>query len=126
VSEHTLLYQLSIFSGEGPIIDSFGINGDGLNIAISSTSRRDVQIHCGSTRPGIVIDWYNSEGVKIGIKDRNLREGHYDNGTTILQVAASRRLSECDGGVYTCIAEEMQTGAIHQRNFTLMIGSESQ
>ena len=90
---------------------------------VRSTFNRNIQVHCGTSLPNVTIDWFFGNGSKIGIADRNIREGHYPNGTTILQIAAFRRVGLCDGGVYTCVATTANN-KVARRNFTLIIGSE--
>ena len=68
------------------------------------------------------IDWYFENGTKVGTSDRNIREGHFNNGTTSLQIASNRQLSLCDSGRYTCIANK--TGKVEQKVFTLTINSK--
>ena len=107
--------------GNEPIISSFGV--DGSDTVIRYTYQRNVMVHCGTGRQNVQITWLFQNGTEVGITDRNLREGHYANGTTVLQIAASRSLNPCDGGVYTCVANETISGRIQKRNFTLYIGS---
>ena len=106
-----------------PIISSFGLDGSGLDSVVRYTYQRNVMVHCGTGRQNVRIYWLFQNGTEVGITDRNLREGHYTNGTTVLQIAASRSLNPCDGGVYTCVANETSSGRIQNRNFTLYIGS---
>ena len=51
---------------------------------------------------------------------------HYSSGTAVLQIGTAllytRRLTVCDGGVYTCVATSAN-GDIITRNFTLQMGS---
>ncbi len=68
------------------------------------------------------IDWFAPNGKKVGIADRNMRVGHYTNGTAVLQIAAFRLLNSCDGGVYTCVANDSSTLTEERKNFTLLVG----
>ena len=114
-----------VVPGAGPLITRFGINGDGLDRAVRHTYQRNVLIHCGTPQSDVQIDWYSPSGEKVGITNRNLREAHYNNGTTVLQIAAFRRLSICDAGVYTCVANDTNNRINSQRsNFILIIGSK--
>ena len=113
-----------VVPGTGPLITRFGINGDGLDRAIRYTYQRNLRIHCGTPHSGVQIDWYSPSGEKVGITNRNLREAHYNNGTTVLQIAAFRRLSTCDAGVYTCVANDTNNRNIESKNFTLILGSK--
>ena len=119
------LYLGCVVPGIGPLITRFGINGDGLDRAIRYTYQRNVLIHCGTPHSDVQIDWYSPSGEKVGISNRNLREAHYNNGTTVLQIATFRRLSICDAGVYTCVANDTNNRRNSQRkNFILIIGSK--
>ena len=101
------------------------INGDGLDRDICSTYERNLLIHCGTPHSDVQIDWYSPSGEKVGITNRNLREADYNNGTAVLQIAAFRRLSICDAGVYTCVANNTNNRRNSQhRNFILIIGSK--
>ena len=104
-------------------IVEFGVNGDGLDKVIRYTFQRDLRIHCRARSPGAEIDWFYTNGTKIGSNDRNFREGHYRNGTTVLQIASRRRLTTCDAGTYTCVAN-CSDGAVQSRNFTLVLSSK--
>ena len=46
-------------------------------------------------------------------------------GTAVLQIGSARNppwyLQYCNGGVYTCVVNS-PGGAVHERNFTLLIG----
>ena len=59
----------------------------------------------------------------MGNNDRNIREGHYANGTAVLQIASNRRLSACDAGVYMCVAN-MTSDKVERKNFTLIVNSK--
>ena len=110
-------------AGAEPIISSFGIDGDGLDRAVRSSYHRNLLIHCGTHRSNVEIDWFSPNGDMVGTS-RNLREAHYNNGTTVLQIAAFRRLNSCDGGVYTCVANDTSSRKVQHKNFTLIIGSK--
>ena len=58
----------------------------------------------------------------MGNSNRNIREGHYANGTAVLQIASNRQLSYCDAGIYTCMVNTT-SGQVHRKNFTLVINS---
>ena len=120
---HTLCLCF-VVPGTGPLITRFGINGDGLDRAIRYTYQRNVLIHCGTPQSDVQIDWYSPNGEKVGITNRNLREAHYNNGTTVLQIATFRRLSICDAGVYTCVANDTSNRNSQRKNFILIIGSK--
>ena len=113
-----------VVPGTGPLITRFGINGDGLDRDIRSTYERNLLIHCGTPQSDVQIDWYSPSGEKVGITNRNLREAHYNNGTTVLQIATFRRLSICDAGVYTCVANNTSNRNSQRKNFILIIGSK--
>ena len=87
------------------------------------TYQRRLVAHCSTGKPNVQIDWFFENGTKVGITDRNLREGHYPNGTTVLQIAVSRRFNPCDGGVYICVANDT-VGNVERRNFSLTINSK--
>jgi hypothetical protein len=112
-------------SGFDPIIVGFGIDGKGLDKDKAFTSQTNLRIHCSPSHPAnSTVDWFFSNGTKVGITDRNIREGHYANGTTVLQIANDRRLSYCDAGVYTCKVNTT-SGREHTKNFTLLINGMS-
>jgi len=108
--------------GQNCIVE-FGVNGDGLDKVTRYSFQRDLRIHCRAARPEAEVDWFYTNGTKIGSSDRNFREGHYPNGTTVLQIASSRRLRTCDAGTYTCVAN-CSDGLVQSRNFTLVISSK--
>ena len=60
----------------------------------------------------------------MGNNNRNIREGHFRNGTTSLQFGSDRTLSPCDSGVYTCRANQSETRRIEEKTFKLTIDSE--
>ena len=100
----------------------FGLNGDDLDRSVQYPWRRDLHIHCRAGTRNSEVDWFFANGTKVGTSDRNIREGHFQNGTTILQIASNRRVSLCDAGVYTCVAN--CSGLIETRNFTLIVNSK--
>ena len=111
-------------AGFDPIIVNFGINGNGLDKDTAFTSQTNLHIHCSPSHPAdSTVDWFFSNGTKVGTSDRNVREGHYANGTAVLQIASNRRLSYCDAGVYTCKVNTT-SGLEHRKNFTLVINSK--
>ena len=120
------LLMILISAEFDPLIKEFGYNANGLDRATLYTyfyRYGRVRIHC---TPGNItsttVDWYYAiNGTRIGVRDRNFRAGHYPNGTAMLQIADYRRLSYCDGGNYTCIANST-SGAYEKRNFSLIIG----
>ena len=120
----TLLCVCFVGPGTGLLITRFGINGDGLDRAIRYTYQRNLLIHCGTPHSDVQIDWFSPSGEKVGITNRNLREAHYNNGTTVLQIAAFRQLSACDAGVYTCVANGTNNINSQSKNFSLIIGSK--
>ena len=77
---------------------------------------------CGATAEGVQLDWFFENGTKVGISNRNVRKGHFENGTASLQIASDRRLSLCDSGVYACRANQSSTGRVEQKTFTLRVG----
>ena len=107
------------------MIVRFGINGNGLDKETRFTFERDIHIHCSaSILDNATVDWFFSNGTKVGSSDRNIREGHFANGTTVLQIASDRLLSYCDAGVYTCVANV--SGKTERKNFTLVINGTTQ
>lgn len=118
------MFDCSI-SGHTDLINIFGINGDGLDKVTQFTSRdEDIHILCGTSVKGVQLDWFFSNGTKVGNKNRNIREGHFRNGTASLQIASDRRLSPCDSGVYICRANQTAMRQVEQKTFTLIIDSE--
>ena len=112
------------FAGVDQCISGFGILGDGFNRAMKSTFQRDLRVHCNTNDKNAEVDWLFTNGSKVGTTNRNFREGHHANGTTVLQIASNRRLSNCDAGVFTCVAN--CTNGIEKKNFTLVINSRWQ
>ena len=72
----------------------------------------------------MTLDWFFSNGTKVGTTNRNIREGHFENQTASLQIASDRRLSYCDSGVYACRANQSSKGRVEEKTFTLTIGGE--
>ena len=107
-----------------PLIIGFGINGNGVDKAIKRAYQNGIQVHCTvSNDPSITItDWFFSNGSKVGLAGSNFREGHYNNGTTVLQIGVDRWLTYCDGGNYTCVVNTT-SGRTEKRSFHLLIGS---
>ena len=97
----------------------FGLNGNGLDRVVTYTWRRDLRVHCRAGTNDAEIDWFFANGTKVGSSNQNLREGHYQNSTIVLQIASNRGLSLCDAGTYTCVAN--CSGVTQSRNFTLVI-----
>lgn len=114
--------------GHRDIINFFGLNGNGLDRGIVTERQSDIHILCGSSLEGVQLDWYFSNGTKVGITNRNIREGHFPNGTTSLQIASDRRVTPCDSGVYSCRARQVnnETERTEQKTFTLTVGSKLQ
>ena len=107
-----------------PLIIGFGINGDSVDKVTKQTYNYGIQVHCTvSNDPSITTtDWFFANGSKVGLVDSNFREGHYNNGTTVLQIGVGRRLTYCDGGNYTCVVNTT-SGRIEKRSFHLLIRS---
>ena len=83
------------------------------------------EVYCTtSNNPSITTtDWFFANGSKVGIVSSSFREGHYGNGTTVLQIGINRRLSFCDGGNYTCVVNTT-SGRTERRSFHLIINSK--
>ena len=109
-----------------PLIVGFGVYGNNVDKVMRYIYSYGLEVHCTtSNKPSITTtDWFFANGSKVGIKNSNFREGHYGNGTTVLQIGINRRLSFCDGGNYTCVVNTT-SGRIERRNFRLVIGSKS-
>ena len=107
-----------------PLIIGFGINGNGIDKVIKRTYQYGIQVHCTvSNDPSVTTtDWFFANGSKVGLADSNFREGHYNNGTTVLQIGTDRYLSYCDGGNYTCVVNTT-SGRTEKRSFHLLINS---
>ena len=116
-------YIIFLNTGYTDIINTFGLFGDQSDRATLYTYRRnEPSIFCGSSLPGVEIDWFFSNGTKVGISNRNIREGHYSNGTTILQFGI---ISVCDtADLYTCRANQSATGKVQQRTFNIQVNCE--
>ena len=121
--QHIVIVQcisLSLsLSPDANCIVEFGLNGNGLDRVVTYQGRRDLRVHCRAGTSDADIDWFFANGTKVGSSNQNLREGHYLNGTTVLQIASNRRLSLCDAGTYTCVTN--CSGMTQSRNFTLVI-----
>ena len=61
----------------------------------------------------------------MGISSSHIREGHYSNGTTVLQIGYLGRITVCDGGIYICRANKSSSNdnRVQQRTFKLTINS---
>ena len=61
----------------------------------------------------------------MGISSLHIREGHYSNGTTVLQIGYVGRITACDGGIYTCKANKSSNNdnRVQQRTFKLTYNS---
>ena len=116
---------MSINIDRDPLIIGFGINGDGIDKVTKYGYNYGIQVHCTVSKdPSIITtDWFFANGSKVGLVDANFREGHYNNGTTVLQIGSSRRLTYCDGGNYTCVVNTT-SGRMQKRSFHLLIGSK--
>ena len=90
----------------------------------STYRRRSINVFCGSRVSNIQIDWYFPNGTKVGIANRRVREGHYPNGTTVLQIGLRSYITVCDGGVYTCRANVTSLNKVQQKTFKLLYGSK--
>ena len=110
--------------GHEDIITLFGINGDGLDRATRFTSSSNIHVLCGAIADGVQLDWFFENGTKVGTSNRNVREGHFENGTASLQIASNRRVSPCDAGVYACRANQSATERVEQKTFKLTVGSK--
>ena len=108
-----------------PLIVGFGVYGNDLDKVIRQTYNYGFEVHCTTSNdPNITTtNWYFANGTKVGIVSSNFREGHYGNGTTVLQIGVDRRLSYCDGGNYTCVVNTT-SGRTERRSFRLTIGSK--
>ena len=106
-----------------PLIVGFGIYGNDLDKVTRSTFTYGFEVHCTTSNdPNITTtDWFFANGTKVGLVSSNFREGHYGNGTTVLQIGINRRLSYCDGGNYTCVVNTT-SGRTERRSFRLAIG----
>ena len=124
ILHHAFLYYLWSITVHDPLIIGFGIDGDGIDKA---TKREydygPIQVHCTvSNDPSITTtDWFFANGSKVGLVDSNFREGHYNNGTTVLQIGIDRQLTYCDGGNYTCVVNTT-SDRMEKRSFYLVIG----
>ena len=117
--------QLSLSPDYTPFIINFGIDGDGLEKATKQLgSEGDISVHCDAGISNVSIDWFFSNGTRVGSQDRDIRQAKYNNGTTVLQIASRRSVGYCDGGVYTCRAVS-SSGEIQERRFILRVNSES-
>ena len=114
----------SFIAVRDPLIIGFGINGNGIDKVTKQTYNSGIHVHCTvSSDPSIITtDWFFANGSKIGLSDLNFREGHYNNGTTVLQIGVDRSLTYCDGGNYTCIVNTT-SGRTEKRSFHLLIRS---
>ena len=107
------------FSPDSNCLVEFGPNGNGLDRLVTYTWRRNLLVHCRARTDNAEVDWFFANGTKIGSSNRNLRAGHYQNGTAVLQIASNRGVSLCDAGTYTCVAN--CSGVTQSRNFTLVV-----
>lgn len=117
-------FLLLSFTGHKDIINFFGLNGDGLDRSVTFSFRRNIHILCGSSLEGVQLDWFFSNGTKVGNTNRNVREGHFRNGTASLQIASDRNVGPCDSGMYSCRANQSGSGRVEQRTFTLTVDRE--
>ena len=109
-----------------PLIVGFGVYGNNVDKIMRSTSTYGLEVHCTTSNdPSITAtNWFFANGSKVGLATSNFREGHYGNGTTVLQIGLNRWLSFCDGGNYTCVVNTT-SGRTERRTFRLIIGSKS-
>ena len=110
-------------TGQTDIINLFGIHGDGIDkVAITTSySAPGVGALCGSNLPGVEINWLFSNGEKVGIGNRDVHEGHFANGTSILQFGL---VTLCDSGLYICRANQTATGKVQQRTLKVKVNRE--
>ena len=111
-----------ILPGQTDIINFFGINGNDLNrYAADPYTRSSINVYCGSNRPNVTINWYYANGTRVGVSNRYLREGHFSNGTSVLQIGNGRRVSICDAGIFICQANASTNGnvQVQKRSFKL-------
>lgn len=120
---YTFLFIHSFHAVVDPLIVGFGVYGNGVDKVTRNSYNFGLEIHCTTRNDPSIIstDWYFANGTKVGLVDLNFREGHYGNGTTVLQIGLNRRLSSCDGGNYTCVVNTT-TGHVEKRSFHLLIG----
>ena len=118
-------FTLFFYVVHDPLIVGFGVYGNELDKVTRTTSTYGFEVHCTtSDDPSITTtDWFFANGSKVGLVSSNFREGHYGNGTTVLQIGIGRRLSYCDGGNYTCVVNTTSSRT-EKRSFRLTIGSK--
>ncbi len=117
--------QWSNFTGQTDIIDFFGLNGNNDRDKITVNSYTSLSVFCGSSLTNVKVDWFFSNGTKVGISNRNVREGHFNNGTTVLQMGRFGRLTACDVDTYICRANQTTTGRAQQKTVTVIYNSKS-
>jgi len=105
------------FVGQTDIIDFFGVSGNDKRDKITLYSSSSLMVFCGSQQTGVNFDWFFSNGTKVGTANRNVREGHYANGTTVLQIGRFGRVTWCDADTYVCRANQTATGRVQQKTF---------
>ncbi len=116
-----------IIAGQTDVINFFGINGNDLDRATFYSYSRSINIFCGSSIPNAEIHWLFSNGSRVGTDNRHLREGHFPNGTTVLQIGNERRVTLCDAGTYICKANVTGSNGlarVQQRTFRVFFGSK--
>ena len=110
-------------TGQTDIIDIFGIHGNGIDkiTLYTSHSGNVINILCGSSLPGVDINWLLPNGTKVGISDRDILEGYIANGTSALQF---RRITLCISDLYICRANQTVTGMVQQRTLKVKVNSK--
>ena len=90
-----------------------------------------IYVHCTTrdTSPNTTVEWFFSNGTKVRARtatssQSNVGVVNFGNGTTALQLGASRGLTYCEGGKYTC-AVNTTSGRSERRTFHLKVGSKS-
>ena len=115
---------LFLFIGQTDIIDFFGISGNDNRDKATIGSYSSLVVFCGSQLSGVKFDWYFSNGTKVGTANRNVREGHFDNGTAVLQIGRFGRVTSCDADTYVCRANQTATSRVQQKTFKVTYGCE--
>ena len=112
--------------GQTDVIDFFGINGNDFDKITLYSFSSSINIFCGSSFPNAQLNWFYSNGTRVGVSNRHIREGHFKNGTIVLQIGNERRLTVCDADIYTCRANVTTSSGSQrgqQRTFKLTFNS---
>ena len=122
----TTLFTLNFLNTDhDPLITQFGFYGNGLDQHTAYTSRYyggGGHIFCGTGNSlHSSVDWFYTDGSRIGDTKRYLQVTYFPNGTAVLKIAENRSVHYCDGGTFTCIARS--ANRTESRNFTLIINS---